>query len=105
MRVTFLWAAIIIGLTSGCAEFRGNMGASGENDQNVLTGGPVTGTRIKDLPEVVRQTIREKAPSAEIAGIDKQTEDGRLIYKITLSVPGRNPSLYIADDGTVMDHV
>jgi hypothetical protein len=103
---TFLWVAAIVGLTSGsgCALFRKNMGASADNDQNVLTGGPVTGTHIKELPKAVRKTLAAKASGAEIAAIDKQTQDGRLIYRIILSEGGLNRSLYILDDGNVLEN-
>ena len=103
MKLQLLCVAAIIGLTSGCAEFRRNAGASAENDQNVLTGGPITGTRIKDLPAPVQRTLNDRSPSSEIADIDKTTKDGRMVYRIVFSEPGKNPTLFIADDGSIME--
>ena len=83
---------------------RKNMGAANENDQNVLTGGPVTGTRLSDLPEPVRQTLKQSVPTAEVADIDKQTLDGQVVYKISFAEPGKNPTIYISPDGKTVQN-
>jgi hypothetical protein len=96
--------AAIAGLTLlvGCAETRREMGAAAENDNNVLTGGPMTGTTLKDLPQSVRQTLKQRAATAEIADIDKQDRNGQVVYKISFAEPGRNPTLYVRQDGKVL---
>jgi hypothetical protein len=104
MKKQLLCAVAAVALATGCAEMRKDMGASSQNDQNVLTGGPVTGTRLKDLPQSVRDTLKERVPSAEVADIDKQTQNGKVVYKISFSEPGKNPSLYIGEDGYIMQH-
>ncbi len=83
---------------------RKNMGASNENDQNVLTGGPVTGTRLSDLPASVRSTLKERVPTAEVADIDKQTLNGQIAYKISFAEPGKNPTIFITQDGKVVQN-
>jgi len=75
------------------------------NDQNVLTGGPVTGTTIKDLPQPLKNTLKEKAPTAEIADIDKETQGGQVIYRITFSEPAKNPTMYISQDGAIVQNM
>lgn len=80
-------------------------GGGAENDHNVLTGGPVTGTTIKDLPEAVKNTLKEKAPNGEIADIDRESQGGRFIYRITFSEPARNPTMYISQDGTIVPNM
>ena len=77
------------------------MGGTGKNDENVQTGGPVTGTKLSDLPQTVRDALNEKAPNAEVADIDKQSKDGKFVYKISFKEPGKNPVLYFNDDGTL----
>ncbi|HWH69195.1 MAG TPA: hypothetical protein VNT26_07405 [Candidatus Sulfotelmatobacter sp.] len=102
MNRPIFWMMALATLASGCAETRQDVGATGETDQNVLTGGPFLGTRVRDLPEPVLQVLRQQVPTAEVADIEKQHWSGRLIYKVAFLVPGKNPTLYIADDGTVL---
>jgi hypothetical protein len=94
-----------IALLAGCSEMRNHMGGGSDNDRNVLTGGPVTGTTIKDLPQPVQNTLKEKVSSAEIADIDKETQGGRVIYRITFSEPGKNPTMYISQDGSIVQNM
>ena len=91
----------VVALVSGCAEVRKDMGAAAQNDQNVLTGGPVSGTRLQDLPQPVRDSLKERDASAEVADIDKQNRNGQVVYKISFAEPGRNPALFIAEDGKI----
>jgi hypothetical protein len=105
MKLEVLCLGAMLCLTSGCAIFRGHGRGAAETDSNVLTGGPVTGTRIKDLPAPVRQVLKEKAPTAEVADLSIRTRDGRLIYRIVFSEPAQNPTLYIAEDGTLMENL
>jgi len=102
MKTQILCVIALAALLLGCSSMRNNMGGGGENDKNVLTGGPVTGTTINDLPQPVKNTLKEKAPSSEIADIDKQSQGGRVIYRITFTEPGRNPTMYISQDGSVV---
>jgi uncharacterized membrane protein YkoI len=102
VSIQILAAFVVLGLITGCAEIRNGMGASGGNDQNVLTGGPITGTTIRDLPEAVKNTLRELAPMAEVADIDKEKQNDRIIYRIAFSEPGRNSEIFVAEDGTIV---
>ena len=77
------------------------MGAS-EGDHNVLTGGPVTGTTLADLPQAVRDTLRKRVPQAEVADIDRQVEDGKVLYKISFTNPSKNAAITISQDGRII---
>jgi hypothetical protein len=105
MKLEVLCLSGLLALTSGCSHFRRNAGGAADNDQNVLTGGPVRGARVKDLPGPVRNVLKEQAPTAEVADISMRTRDGRLIYRVVFSEPARNPTLYIAEDGTLMENL
>ena len=105
MKTRILCAIASIALLVGCAEMRKHMGGGNDNDHNVLTGGPVTGTTIKDLPQPVKDTLKEKTPAAEIADIDKETQGGHVIYRITFSEPGKNPTMYISQDGSIVQNM
>jgi hypothetical protein len=102
MKRYLLCTLAIAGLAVGCTETRQNMGAAAENDQNVLTGGPVSGTTLRDLPQPVRDTLRRTAPTAEVADIDAHLRDGRTVYQIQFIEPGTNPTLHIAPDGQIL---
>ena len=104
MKVGLVFLVVLIVLT-GCSGFRKNAGGSAQNDQNVMTGGPVTGVRIADLPGPVQRVLRKAEPSAEVADIQQRTHDGRLVYRIVFSDPVRNPTMYIAEDGTIMENM
>jgi len=88
----------------GCSQMRTSMGGA-EHDKNVLTGGPVTGTTINDLPQPVKDTLKQKAPTAEIADIDRQSQGGRFIYRITFTEPAKNPTMYISQDGSIVQNM
>ena len=105
MKTQLLCAVTSVALLVGCAEMRKHMGGGKDSDQNVMTGGPVTGTTLKDLPQPVKNTLKEKTPNAEVADIDKQTQGGRVIYRISFSEPGKNPTMYIAADGSVVQNL
>jgi len=100
MKTPLLCVALALGLTCGCYH-RQHMGGAG-SDHNVLTGGPVTGTRISDLPQAVKDTLSSQVPSGEVADIDKQVLGSQVIYKISFADPSNTPSLYISQDGRVV---
>ena len=105
MKTQILCAIASAALLLGCSQMRNSMGGGAENDHNVLTGGPVTGTTIQDLPQPVKDTLKEKASSAEIADIDKQSQGGRFIYRITFTEPAKNPTMYISQDGSIVQNM
>jgi hypothetical protein len=86
----------------GCGETRQHMGGSVDNDQNVLTGGPITGTTLQDLPQSVKETLKERVPHAEIASIDRTKSQGEVVYEISFVEPDKTPKMYLSDDGQVL---
>ena len=91
-----------MGLVSGCAWSGKHTGASDYNDQNVLTGGPAVGMTIKDLPQAVKDTLKEKDPTAEISSIDRETISGKTVYKVNFLDSNKFPPLWVADDGSLV---
>jgi len=100
MKSCLVYLAVLFPLLSGCMTHR-HMGAA-EGDHNVLTGGPVTGTRLSDLPPPVRNTLRKRVASGEVADIDRQNMGGQVVYKISFTDPGKNPALYISENGKII---
>ena len=101
MKAPTMCAVVLaLGLICGCAH-RGHVGGS-SGDHNVLTGGPVTGTRLSDLPGPVRETLQKQIPSGEVADIDKQMVGDQAIYKISFTDPTNSPALYISQEGKII---
>lgn len=102
MKMKVLCAIVVAGLLAGCAWTGKHTGGSAYNDQNVLTGGPTMGTTIKDLPQPVKDTLQQKVPTAEISDIQREDMSGRNVYKITFLDKEKNPTMWIAEDGSVV---
>jgi hypothetical protein len=58
--------------------------------------------RLDELPAAVQQTIRREAAGREIALIDDDAIDGRKAYAVQFRERGRNPWVYVGEDGTVL---
>jgi uncharacterized membrane protein YkoI len=65
--------------------------------------GPLVGTTLADLPAAVLSAIRERAPNAEVADIDKETRSGQVVYEISFKEEGKNPKMHVAEDGTIVE--
>jgi hypothetical protein len=102
MKIQILCAIAVLGLLSGCAWSGKHTGASDYNDQNVLTGGPVVGMNIKDLPQTVKDTLKQKAPTAEISNIQRENMGGKTVYKIGFLDSNKNAPLWVAEDGNLV---
>lgn len=60
------------------------------------------GTDFSALPESVQKTIQAHAPDSEIASISKHTDNGRVIYEVAFKDQGKNPTIQVAEDGTLV---
>ena len=94
--------ATIAAVTAGCKQTPQNVGAAVDHDNNVLTGGPITGVTLQDLPPAVKETLRERVPHAEVAIIERTKRSGLFVYKFTFTEPDKNPELNVSEDGTVL---
>jgi outer membrane murein-binding lipoprotein Lpp len=101
MRFTIFAFITAVAMLAGCSDTPQYMGAAVDNDQNVLTGGPITGTTIENLPAAVKQTLKERVPHAEIASIVKMRRDGKVTYEISF-LKSENPDIYLRDDGKIL---
>ena len=65
----------------------------------------VHGTRVTpaEVPANVMRVIPERAPTADVAYINKETWGGRVVYIVSFKDEAHNPKLFIAVDGTVVD--
>lgn len=57
---------------------------------------------LSDLPPAVQKTARTEAQGRDIADIDREMWQGRLVYEIEFKERGLNSRVYIGEDGKVM---
>lgn len=89
-------------LLAGCTETPQYMGAAVDRDQDVLTGGPITGVTIQDLPPAVKDTLKQRVPHSEIASITRSHRGNKIVYDISFVQTDEAPEIYVADNGKVM---
>jgi len=70
--------------------------------KKALTPTGAVGTQFSALPEKVQKTIQAHAPDAQIANISRGSDNGRTIYEVSFEEAGKNPSIKVADDGTLV---
>jgi hypothetical protein len=95
--------AVII-LSTGCAETR----VSEKPAAEVVAKPPVVystnspGSKFALLPSAVQRTITAQAGAAEIKDINKVAGASREVYEIKFRDTALNPTLYVAEDGTLI---
>ncbi len=70
-----------------------------------LTPTGAAGTPFSALPLAVQKTIQSQAPNAQVANISRHEENGRTIYEIEFKDQGKNPTMKVAEDGTVVQQL
>jgi len=70
--------------------------------ERALTPTGATGTKFSALPEAAQKTIKAKAPDAEIADISRHEDNGRVYYTVEFTDKGKNPTIKVAEDGTLV---
>ena len=58
--------------------------------------------RLSDIPQPAREAIEKRAAGREIGTIHEDTIDGRKAYAAQFRERGRNPWVYVAEDGTLL---
>jgi len=73
--------------------------------KKALTPTGAVGTKFSALPEAVQKTIQSHAPDAPIADIERHSDNGRVIYEVSFQDTGKNPSIRVAEDGTLVQEL
>jgi uncharacterized membrane protein YkoI len=68
----------------------------------LTTGKGEVGTKFSSLPARVQKTLKSRVPEGQIADISRHENAGRVIYEFEFQDKGKNPTLKIAEDGTVV---
>jgi len=59
--------------------------------------------RPEEVPANVKQVIKERVPSAEVAFVNLETWGSRTVYVVNFKDETRNPKLFVASDGTAVE--
>lgn len=102
MRLKIFAMVAFAAIMVGCRQTPEHMGAAVDNDSNVLTGGPITGVTLQDLPPAITETLKQQVPHAEIKVIKKKTRKGEPVYEFTFTESSNTPRLYVSEDGKVL---
>ena len=78
------------------------VGAAGSASIDIK-GSATTKSQLSALPEPVRKTVQKQVGNAEIAGVNKKDDNGRVIYEIEFKDSGKNPTMKVAADGTIVE--
>jgi uncharacterized membrane protein YkoI len=70
--------------------------------EKALTPTGAVGTQFSALPEKAQKTILAHAPQSEIVNISRHDDNGRVIYEVEFRDQGKNPTIKVADDGTLV---
>ncbi len=77
---------------------------AGVLDRLLTPTGPA-GTPFSALPKAVQKTIESQAPNGQVSNISRQEENGRVIYEIEFKDQGKNPTMTVAEEGTLVQQL
>ena len=109
MKNRFFQVLMGVALLAGCARNHGTAPTSESkvskaNFQNPYNSPLSTpGARFGALPQVVQNTVRTEAGTAEIVDVRKETSGERAYYKISFRDTGNFPPLLVGLDGSVLN--
>jgi hypothetical protein len=67
-----------------------------------VAGSASTVVKMSELTPEVLKTIQTKAPSSEVAAVNKEAWGNKLVFVITFKDPVHNPPLYLTPDGAMV---
>jgi hypothetical protein len=71
----------------------------------VLTAGARAGDKVPldKVPKAVSDAIKGRFPDAEVTSVEKETEDGAVVYDVELKHKGVKHEMDIKEDGTILE--
>ena len=95
MRKTFLLTVLCAGALS-CAPFN----AQAEDKEKEE--GKEEKVKIDQVPAAARKTLEAEAKGAKIDEVDKEEDDGKVIYEVDVKLDGHNYEIKVAPDGLLI---
>ena len=104
MKNSFFQILITMLLLAGCALHHASAPVPTASSHNPYSSPLSTpGARFGALPQVVKNTVRTEAGTAEIVDVRKETSGDRPFYKISFRDAGNFPPMYVGVDGSVLN--
>jgi len=106
MRNRFFQVLLPVALLAGCARQHASAPAPAPTPSSHSPySSPLStpGARFGALPQVVQNTVRTEAGTAEIVDVRKETSGDRPFYKISFRDTSNFPPMYIGVDGSVLN--
>ena len=69
----------------------------------VLVGAAETKVKLADLPAPVQKTVREQTRIAELKGLSKEVENGKVFYEIETITNGKSRDLLVNPSGQIVE--
>jgi hypothetical protein len=97
-RIGRLIATLVVAV--GVAALAAGCGSSGSGSGE----GSSAQVSLEDLPDAPRRTVQRLTASGRIERIDKEVEDGRVVYDVEATIGGKHMEFLVADsDGAVLE--
>jgi hypothetical protein len=58
---------------------------------------------LDKVPKAVKEAIDGRFPGADVSSVEKETEDGKVVYDVELKHKGRKYEMDIHEDGTIIE--
>jgi hypothetical protein len=79
----------VAGLAAGC-------GTSGNGE------GSSVSVSLEDLPDAARATVQKLTAGGRIERIDREVENGRVVYDVEATVGGKHVEFLVGEDGALL---
>ena len=97
-RIGRLIATLVVAV--GVAALAAGCGSSGSGSGE----GSSVQVSLEDLPDAPRRTVQRLTAGGRIERIDKEVEDGRVVYDVEATIGGKHTEFLVADsDGAVLE--
>jgi uncharacterized membrane protein YkoI len=58
---------------------------------------------LDKVPQVIKDAINGRFPGADVSSVEKETEDGKVVYDVELKHKDRKYEMDILEDGTIIE--
>lgn len=89
-------------ITLGLGALALPLSAAEKNEKNEEHEDKEEVVEFKSVPQPVQKTLTKEADGAKIDKVDKEEDDGKVIYEADVMMNGKNYEIKVAQDGTLI---